>query len=427
MNLRWIKTVNFIIISICCTLFDCHGGDLGHNIGVLCDDESPCREPYICEYGRCRSECKLDIDCEDGACVQSEDDPDENVCTVEIETDCEDNGCPKGLYCAKDGICRSGCDDSDDCLKDQICQDHVCYSGLTTDKNENDAEEGGEYDSSAGETDSSGGTGGLNHIINEKDSEVQDSGSSFVIDGDDRFIGSDVSSDQTERIWDLAQDLLSNATSSSPSNPFPDSEGTPEVWRMMYASGRDFDPATYKDFPNSAFERDTCIRTCPSTKVTVSGYTLWDYGCVSPGGAIGINTDSSTINNPPCAPTQVLPSHKAFAHPGPSNLVMFAWQSPISGTVSIVGRFVDSDCSPGNVDGIIWRVDKGDVGSDANSVTNLALGSFANCGDATLPENMQSTVTIGDFIYFIVNPNANYYADLTQIDVTITNKTSLEL
>jgi hypothetical protein len=207
--------------------------------------------------------------------------------------------------------------------------------------------------------------------------------------------------------WDLAQDLLANVASSSPTNPFADSYGNPGVWHMMVAPGVDYDPTTYIDIPNDAFVRDNA---CDST---VPGYSRWGYDDSSTGAMAqtSINTAATTISGLPCAGGQVLNPFTASAHPGPNNLVMFAWQSPISAAVSIVGRFSDADCGCGN--GIAWHVDQ----LGGGTLATIASGSIDNCGSA--PVQLQTTVAVGDFLYFIVDPNGDYVCDLTEVNAAI--------
>lgn len=149
-----------LMLCLLLVLVSCHNGDQGHKIGALCDENSPCREPYVCEYGRCRPECTLDADCEDGACVSSKIDPKVKVCTLAIESGCKQNGCPKGLHCADDNSCRSGCDKQDDCLRDQECRDHICYNM------------GGDLDDSGADTivtDDNGVNGGVSGSDDRRD------------------------------------------------------------------------------------------------------------------------------------------------------------------------------------------------------------------------------------------------------------------
>jgi hypothetical protein len=307
-----------------------------------------------------------------------------------------------GSGCVTETKSSGGCGSDYDCKGDRICLKGNCiYPAITVEPDSGDVPEESARCAGGGNSSiSPGGSGGSSR------------------DSRNRLDASSGPAGSTGGTWDLAEDLLANVTSDSPTNPFSDAYGTAGVWHMMYSTGRDYDPATYWDIPNSVFVRDTCMLSCPEPKYTVPGYVLWDYICSSPGGNCGINTSSAPINHPPCASGQVLAPHKAFAHPGPNNTVMYAWKSPISAAVSITGGFSDIDCGAG--DGIVWRVDKTSSDEDApNKVFTLASGAFDNCGSATLPQNLQITVSTSDFIYFILDPKEDYIADLTQVDVTI--------
>jgi hypothetical protein len=205
----------------------------------------------------------------------------------------------------------------------------------------------------------------------------------------------------TGTAWNLARDLLTNVNARSPTNPFADSYGHPQVWHMMFASGSAYDPATYSDIPTEALALNTACG------LPVPGYSSWPYTK----GQTGINTATTTINGVTCAVSQVLPPLQAFAHPGPNNLVLFAWQSPVAGSVSISGTFMDDDCGGGN--GVAWRVDH----SRAGSVVVMATGAFGNCGSGQL--QLDAEVAVGDYLYFIVDPNGDQKADLTGVIISI--------
>jgi hypothetical protein len=209
--------------------------------------------------------------------------------------------------------------------------------------------------------------------------------------------------------WDLAQDLLANVASSAPTNPFADSHGNPGVWHMMFAPGVNYDTTTYSDIPNDAFVRDfTCDSPTP-------GYSGWFYDDSTTGviAQTGINTTATTLSGYYCIGAQVLNPFTASLHPGPTNLAMFAWQSPISAAVTIVGRFSDPDCMCGN--GIVWHVDQ----LSGDTVATIASGALAECGSA--PLQLQTTVAVGDYLYFIVEPNGDYACDLTEVNAAITS------
>ncbi|MBK7585959.1 MAG: hypothetical protein IPI67_37960 [Myxococcales bacterium] len=132
----------------------CHDGELGRGLGATCDESSACREPYLCEYGRCRPECQLDKDCPGGACVPSSGDPDVNVCTTPAEKGCSPTSCPSGLYCGADGNCRAGCDATHACPGAKVCVEGTCFDDEPTDS-------GLGGSSGSGGSSGAGGSGGL--------------------------------------------------------------------------------------------------------------------------------------------------------------------------------------------------------------------------------------------------------------------------
>jgi hypothetical protein len=68
-------------------------------------------------------------------------------------------------------------------------------------------------------------------------------------------------------------------------------------------------------------------------------------------------TSTGTCHSGVAVPT----AYTAIVHPGPANLVLFAWQSPIAWTVSVTGSFVDDDGGGG--DGIEWLVELAQSGN----------------------------------------------------------------
>lgn len=105
----------------------CHEGELGRGLGAACDEDTTCREPYVCDYGRCRSSCAIDADCPGGACVRSATEATAWVCTVPSEGGCKASGCPKGLVCGVDDLCRTGCDANHPCTGVKLCVAATCF------------------------------------------------------------------------------------------------------------------------------------------------------------------------------------------------------------------------------------------------------------------------------------------------------------
>jgi hypothetical protein len=107
----------------------CLAGETGRPIGSDCSRDAPCAEPLRCEYGRCRSECAFDRDCEgDATCVASADDPAARVCSLPDEG-CAGEGevCPAEMACGPDGRCHEPCsEDGTECAGDRLCLAGAC-------------------------------------------------------------------------------------------------------------------------------------------------------------------------------------------------------------------------------------------------------------------------------------------------------------
>jgi hypothetical protein len=102
-------------------------------------------------------------------------------------------------------------------------------------------------------------------------------------------------------------------------------------------------------------------------------------------------------------------------HPGPAQLVVLAWHSPINGYVSVAGGVSDDDAGGG--DGIQWFI-------DLNS-TNLASGSYGNGGSQTFASGTNGAnlnmvaVNVGDMLYVVIHPNGSYSYDSTCVDILV--------
>src|SRR5258708_26253756 len=69
-----------------------------------------------------------------------------------------------------------------------------------------------------------------------------------------------------------------------------------------------------------------------------------------------------------------LPPKSVSVHPGPSNGVAVAWESPIDGNVRITGKLIDAD--PAGGDGIAWIIDH----RQSAGQPELASGEFPHAG-----------------------------------------------
>ena len=107
--------------------------------------------------------------------------------------------------------------------------------------------------------------------------------------------------------------------------------------------------------------------------------------------------------------TMSLPPGQIRLHPNFDQIPVVSWLAPSNGTVRLDFRFTDVD--PGNGNGILWFVDKGDASG------NLASGSFGNGGDSGPQAIPRLQVAAGDRIHFIVDPNADIGWDSTRLMV----------
>ncbi len=93
----------------------------GATPGAACTRPSDCSSPLVCDFGRCRAQCRLNADCGPGAqCLL---DHGVGSCTVGTDLGCESGvgrDCAEGLVCAADHCLRT-CTTSDECPSDGVC------------------------------------------------------------------------------------------------------------------------------------------------------------------------------------------------------------------------------------------------------------------------------------------------------------------
>jgi len=203
--------------------------------------------------------------------------------------------------------------------------------------------------------------------------------------------------------WNLASDMRA---SPNQNNPNRDSCGNPNVWYFMQSSSLNRDPKTY-----------SLLQAFIPNALNVWGLQGWQ----------GTHMSSSPRDNLPMVEInttgvaqQVLtikwPPNAVAVHPYSTQLAIVGWRAPHGGSITISGAVSDIDYVCG--DGIQWFVDKGSV--------SLASGSFANgesqnFWDGAGGNNLANiSIAQGEFIYFIVHPNANERCDSTRLDVSIT-------
>ena len=115
----------------------------------------------------------------------------------------------------------------------------------------------------------------------------------------------------------------------------------------------------------------------------------------------------------------IIPAGQIVVHPSVAQLVAVSWLAPSNDTVAVSFRFSDLDNAGANPadNGISWYVDHGDAFS------NLAAGSFAPGGDSGLITISNVSVTAGDRLNFVVDPQGSepqsIYFDSTRVYVEI--------
>lgn len=196
--------------------------------------------------------------------------------------------------------------------------------------------------------------------------------------------------------WDLASDFLAVPNQE---NPNRDSCNNLDVWSFMESTSLTRDPASYSLLPYF-------------TDSNLPGLNQW-YGNVP---HVSYNASDTTITQGAIT----IPPHTIDVHPGPSQLAIMAWHSPVTGYVSITGGVSDNNpyTGPCNYqDGIVWYIDK--------NTSNLAYGGYPNTGSQNFANGTGGAglntvaVNVGDVIYLAIGPDANYYCDDTRVDLTI--------
>ena len=120
--------------------------------------------------------------------------------------------------------------------------------------------------------------------------------------------------------------------------------------------------------------------------------------------------------------TFTLPPKSVSVHPGPTDGVAVEWVSPISGTVQVTGKAIDSDPACGN--GVNWAV----THRQAAGTVELTSGTFGNGGAQEFaagktPQNLNAiSVKPGDRLQLLVLPNGEYSCDTTTVEFVITQK-----
>jgi hypothetical protein len=203
--------------------------------------------------------------------------------------------------------------------------------------------------------------------------------------------------------WKLSSDLLAT------NNQISFNQGANGVWYFLQSSSLKHLPKTYKFLSDYS-------APCNSNRAEalIDGVSCWLNPNLDPQGnnapLVGANfTYHTQFPNLASGDPFAIPARSVWMHPGFSGLGVIGWKSPISGTVNVVGFFSDLDPNCGN--GIIWSVDKGSQ--------TLTTGTIANGGPAQTFSLTGIALRAGQVLYFVVDPNGDYFCDSTGVDVTI--------
>jgi hypothetical protein len=184
------------------------------------------------------------------------------------------------------------------------------------------------------------------------------------------------------------------------------SQGANVVWYFLRSTSLAHQPKTYQ-FLSAYFE--PCVSD--SFSHFADGMACWQNPNLERGiypiPLVGVNfTYLTQLPNGLFG----IPPRSVFIHPSSSGLAIIGWKSPITGSVNVTGFFSDLDPTAGN--GVIWSVDKGSQ--------TLASGAIANRGPSQTFSVSDVSVSAGQVLYFVVDPNSgDDFSDTTGVDVTI--------
>ncbi len=98
--------------------------------GGGCELNSDCDEPLVCGFGRCRTECRSDVDCALGLDCFGDIESGLGFCQLSDELNCTRNSdcCDRGIECAGKIVCRAGecgqaCVEDRDCVEGSVCRE----------------------------------------------------------------------------------------------------------------------------------------------------------------------------------------------------------------------------------------------------------------------------------------------------------------
>jgi hypothetical protein len=111
-------------------------------VGEPCMDPNDCGSELNCTLGACRIDCRTDADCPRGSLCSGTAPP--YGCSLAPELECDaSSDCPLSLVCGPDRKCRTGCEVSDDCPRnDHSCRTGVCVGNDDPDRRWFECEDG---------------------------------------------------------------------------------------------------------------------------------------------------------------------------------------------------------------------------------------------------------------------------------------------
>jgi hypothetical protein len=142
-----------------------------------------------------------------------------------------------------------------------------------------------------------------------------------------------------------------------------------------------------------------------------TGVFAWKGDALTPVVALNANDQPAIIPG-------TLPPRSLAMHPSPAGGVAVAWQSPLSGIVSVNGRVADAHVGCG--DGVDWSLEL----CRPDSVQVVGQGSIAEGGaqafaDVAANRLEKVDVQMGDLLRLVVRPKANYGCDMTTIELEV--------
>jgi len=180
------------------------------------------------------------------------------------------------------------------------------------------------------------------------------------------------------RVWDPVADWLS---APNQENPSPDNYGNPNVWSYMRSTSSLHEPTNYILMPNYEVDWPGFL-----------GEAWYEPAMINV--VVALQVADGSI----------------YLHPTGGVHAILAWISPVVGEITIdaVVARPQKPCEAPS-DGLLFSIDRG---SETLRTMKLDLGQRTDL-------NLNTTVDIGDTVYFVVDADGDANCDLTQLQVTI--------